>query len=231
MSDDDSKGTAPGDYIDQMPATNDLAVVTPYVVSFRCFTPELARVMTGFATSSERVYRQVRECAARGRQRFGSRSRDVSWCSSWNDAGDVPGNGASLNGPAGCRQGRPANSFKGATAPCRTRSGFGKIIAEDLRWTFSKKITKKILLGVVLAGLVGALVFMPFYIQSDVQKMKDLLIESTTNPHNAKALANLDMTASEGAVDRLKNPYVLGFGYQQQAVQPGPVAEGLWMAV
>jgi len=51
---DDLIGTqAPqSDYIDELPVTNNLAVVTPYVVTFRCFTPELARVISEFATAS-----------------------------------------------------------------------------------------------------------------------------------------------------------------------------------
>jgi hypothetical protein len=50
VSDDDASG-APGDYIDGQPVTNDLAVITPYVLSIHCFTAELAGVITGFATS------------------------------------------------------------------------------------------------------------------------------------------------------------------------------------
>jgi len=51
VSDEDSSGPA-GDYIDDHPVVSDLAVITPYVVTFRCFTPELARVIGAFATSS-----------------------------------------------------------------------------------------------------------------------------------------------------------------------------------
>jgi len=51
VSDEDSSGPA-GDYIDDHPVVSDLAVITPYVVTFRCFTPELARVIAAFATSS-----------------------------------------------------------------------------------------------------------------------------------------------------------------------------------
>jgi len=51
VSDDDMSGQTAqqADYIDERPITNELAIVTPYVVSFRCFTPELSRVMGGFA--------------------------------------------------------------------------------------------------------------------------------------------------------------------------------------
>jgi hypothetical protein len=51
VSADDAVGSQ-ADYIDAHPVTNDLAVITPYVVTFRCFTPELARVVGAFATSS-----------------------------------------------------------------------------------------------------------------------------------------------------------------------------------
>jgi hypothetical protein len=51
VSADDAGGPA-GDYTDEQSVTNDLAVITPYVVTFRCFTPELARVISAFATSS-----------------------------------------------------------------------------------------------------------------------------------------------------------------------------------
>jgi len=40
------------DYIDLHSTTNELAVVAPYQVTFRCFTPELAQVLCGFAGSS-----------------------------------------------------------------------------------------------------------------------------------------------------------------------------------
>ncbi len=51
VSDDDTGGPQL-DYIDQLSLTNALSVITPYVVSIRCFTPELSRVLSGFATSS-----------------------------------------------------------------------------------------------------------------------------------------------------------------------------------
>src|ERR1700733_5022495 len=50
VSDDDLQGLQ-SDYIDERPTTNELAILTPYVVTFRSFTPELARVISGFATS------------------------------------------------------------------------------------------------------------------------------------------------------------------------------------
>lgn len=47
----DAGGTA-SDYTDQRPAANELAEIIPFNVTFRCFSPELARVITGFSTSS-----------------------------------------------------------------------------------------------------------------------------------------------------------------------------------
>ncbi len=49
-SPDDLAGT-PTDYIDLASTTNELAIITPYEVTFRCFTPELAGVLAGFARS------------------------------------------------------------------------------------------------------------------------------------------------------------------------------------
>jgi hypothetical protein len=48
VTDDDQQGPQ-SDYIDEHPVTNDIAVITPYVITFRCFTPELSRVVAGFA--------------------------------------------------------------------------------------------------------------------------------------------------------------------------------------
>lgn len=51
VSDDDAKGPQT-DYTDKQTLTNDLAIITPYVITFHSFTPELSRVIGGFATSS-----------------------------------------------------------------------------------------------------------------------------------------------------------------------------------
>lgn len=51
VSDDDTTGPQ-SDYLDEHSVTNDLAIMTPYVITFRSFTPELARVMSSFATAS-----------------------------------------------------------------------------------------------------------------------------------------------------------------------------------
>jgi hypothetical protein len=51
VSDDDAAGVAT-DYIDNQPITNDLTIITPYVVTFQTFSPELAKVLEGFATAT-----------------------------------------------------------------------------------------------------------------------------------------------------------------------------------
>ncbi|MEI8289536.1 MAG: Amuc_1100 family pilus-like protein [Verrucomicrobiota bacterium] len=48
-----SDGAGSGsDFTDQNSVSNDLAVITPYTVTFRCFSLELSRVIAGFAASS-----------------------------------------------------------------------------------------------------------------------------------------------------------------------------------
>jgi hypothetical protein len=49
-SPDDMTGT-PTDYLDLASTTNELAIITPYEITIRCFTPELAGVLAGFARS------------------------------------------------------------------------------------------------------------------------------------------------------------------------------------
>ncbi|MBI3850116.1 MAG: hypothetical protein HY298_07485 [Verrucomicrobia bacterium] len=52
VSNDDSSTTAGlSDYLEKKSVTNDLAVLTPYELTFRCFSAELAAVMAGFANS------------------------------------------------------------------------------------------------------------------------------------------------------------------------------------
>jgi len=51
VSEDDLTGPQ-SDYLDGHSTTNALAVLTPYVVTFRSFSPEFARVLAGFANSS-----------------------------------------------------------------------------------------------------------------------------------------------------------------------------------
>jgi hypothetical protein len=49
VSSDDSTGN---DYLQSAAVTNQWGVVTPYKIAFRCFSPEIAAVLAGFARSS-----------------------------------------------------------------------------------------------------------------------------------------------------------------------------------
>lgn len=74
---------------------------------------------------------------------------------------------------------------------------------------FLKKNYEKILLGLVLAGLIGVLVFMFFYIASDNAAMKEYT-ESVTHPA-VKQLADLDLTTETNVMQRLQSSYSLDF--------------------
>jgi len=50
VSDDDANGPQ-ADYFDDHSVTNNLAVLTPYQITFRSFSPEIAQVLAGFASS------------------------------------------------------------------------------------------------------------------------------------------------------------------------------------
>jgi len=83
---------------------------------------------------------------------------------------------------------------------------------------FIKKHYEKIVLGVVLAGLVGALVFMPFYISSDNAAMV-ALTEGMINP-SAKPLPDLDLSAQTAAAARLRGGYSLDLDTTNKVFNP-----------
>ncbi|HSY16875.1 MAG TPA: hypothetical protein VK815_01010 [Candidatus Acidoferrales bacterium] len=83
---------------------------------------------------------------------------------------------------------------------------------------FLKKHYEKILLGLVLAGLIGALVFMPFYISSDNADMTALtegIIKRTPTE-----LTNLDLTVETTVTARLHGPYSLDLETGNRAFNP-----------
>ena len=83
---------------------------------------------------------------------------------------------------------------------------------------FLKKHYEKILLGIVLAGLIGVLVFMLFYIQADKQAMEDSA-NGLINP-TAQALPDLDLTTNAAAMARLQAPLVLDFETGNKVFNP-----------
>jgi hypothetical protein len=84
---------------------------------------------------------------------------------------------------------------------------------------FIKKHYEKILLGLVLAGLIGALVFMLFYIGADKQAMDERANGYINNP-KVKALTNLDLSVQAGVMARLKSPYTLDFETTNKLFNP-----------
>ena len=83
---------------------------------------------------------------------------------------------------------------------------------------FIKKNYEKNVLGLVLAGLIGALVFMLFYISSDRQQMEEHS-NSVTHPKTA-LLTNLDLTVQRSTLARLKSPYALDFETGNKVFNP-----------
>ena len=72
---------------------------------------------------------------------------------------------------------------------------------------FLKKHYEKVLLGAMLAGLIGVLVFMLFYISNDKAAM-DEKSKNLTNPI-VKDLTNVDTTILDGSMARVRAPYSL----------------------
>jgi hypothetical protein len=83
---------------------------------------------------------------------------------------------------------------------------------------FVKKHYEKILLGFVLLGLVGALVFLPFMIASDrdqQEQMKDSIIRGKVTP-----LSALDLARETNMLERLQSPYKLDFSTTNKLFNP-----------
>jgi hypothetical protein len=83
---------------------------------------------------------------------------------------------------------------------------------------FVKKNYEKILLTVVLLGLVGALVFLPFMIANDQQKVKEMtqvVFSSKVAP-----LAELDLARQTNVSGRLQSPYSLDFSKTNRLFNP-----------
>jgi hypothetical protein len=83
---------------------------------------------------------------------------------------------------------------------------------------FVKKHYEKILLTVVLLGLVGALVFLPFLIAGDQQKVRDMTVV-VLNP-KVVPLPALDLTRQTNVMGRLQSPYVVDFSTTNKLFNP-----------
>lgn len=83
---------------------------------------------------------------------------------------------------------------------------------------FLKKHYEKILLGVVLFGLVGAMVFLPFLILHDRNVLDDT--RNGIIRHAVRPLAPLDLTEQSNAIARLQLPYHLNFETTNRLFNP-----------
>jgi hypothetical protein len=83
---------------------------------------------------------------------------------------------------------------------------------------FVKKHYEKILLGIVLLGLVGALVFLPFWIlhdQTEAQRTREGITSQPVQP-----LLPLNLTEQSSAIQRLQSPYKLNFETTNRLFNP-----------
>jgi hypothetical protein len=83
---------------------------------------------------------------------------------------------------------------------------------------FVKKHYEKILLTVVLLGLVGALVFLPFLIakdQDEVSRMTEVVLSPRVLP-----LPELDLARQTNVMSRLQSPYSLDFSTSNRLFNP-----------
>jgi hypothetical protein len=83
---------------------------------------------------------------------------------------------------------------------------------------FLKKHYEKILLGVVLLGLVGAVVCLPFLILHDRKVLDDT--RNGIIRHAVRPLPPLDLTAQSNAIQRLQLPYHLNFETTNRLFNP-----------
>ncbi len=85
---------------------------------------------------------------------------------------------------------------------------------------FLKKHYEKIILGVVLIGLAGAVAVLPFVISDEQAKLKEMSnVVLTPRP---KPLTNLDLTLPETALKRLATPASIDFGEPNRLFNPMP---------
>lgn len=83
---------------------------------------------------------------------------------------------------------------------------------------FIKKNYEKIILGVVLAGLAGALVALPIWISGDRKKMEEAT--SGIIKRTPKALDPLDLTAQSNLIIQLQSPYQIDLDTTNKVFNP-----------
>ena len=81
-----------------------------------------------------------------------------------------------------------------------------------------KKHYEKILFGAVLLGLLGALIFLPFMINSDRARLAEISAPLIAPP--VRPLPPLDLTAQSNAIQQLGSPYRLDFETTNRVFNP-----------
>lgn len=132
VSADDLNGP-PADYMDGQAITNDLAVITPYVVTFRSFTPELAAVLCAFANSSNAFLVK----AVNVQPAAGAASSGAAGMPGYGETGALPpGYGPGMLPPAALPGAYPPGMgpLPGAMAaqPATGRGGLPTVLKEQL---------------------------------------------------------------------------------------------------
>ncbi len=150
VSADDASGPAT-DYLDDQPVTNDLGVLTPYQVTFRGFSAEIARVLGGFAAAPHGfIVKTIKRPAGRFNR---GEHRRYGWKCSYGRGG---AGGRNSRLPA-CRRRRARRGARRRPGPGRIAGGAGRTIverhaegrsgeidAEKLNaWNSSRKITRR----------------------------------------------------------------------------------------
>jgi hypothetical protein len=125
---DDASGPIT-DYLDDQMVTNDLALLVPYQVTFRAFSPEIARMFQGFASSSHGFIVKninVQPAGAAGAT-----------------PGDMGGYPTAANLLAGGRFVNSAGGVSSLAAPLPGKGGLQTVLAEQLlRVTLTVEVVK-----------------------------------------------------------------------------------------
>jgi hypothetical protein len=83
---------------------------------------------------------------------------------------------------------------------------------------FLKKHYEKLILGIVLVGLAGAVAFLPFKISKERQDLEDLT--HTIIKRKIPPLTNLDLTIQENALKRMGVPALVDFSTSNKLFNP-----------
>lgn len=84
--------------------------------------------------------------------------------------------------------------------------------------SFIKKHYEKVLLGAVLVGLFGALLYLPLAISRDKQKQQDIITGIIRTP--PKPLPPLNMSQEDAAMDRVQTPLELDLEHTNRLFNP-----------